>query len=121
MEGVPVPLIFCYPHQKDLETAGCKLKYLNVSRPLLYLKNERKMFHLSKYLTYAVRIIFEAKKISTRGTMLADILTYHRKYQYKPDRTRDWVKEPKSNGYEALHLTVMGPGKWIEVRSAAKA
>ena len=35
----------------------------------------------------------------------------------KPDRLRDWVSRPKPNGYEALHLTVMGPeGKWVEIQ-----
>ena len=38
-------------------------------------------------------------------------------YKYKPDRTRDWVDKPKANGYEALHLTVMGNGgNWVEVQ-----
>lgn len=38
-------------------------------------------------------------------------------YTPHPDRTRDWINTPKSNGYEALHVTVMGPGgKWIEVQ-----
>ncbi|MBE0675833.1 MAG: bifunctional (p)ppGpp synthetase/guanosine-3',5'-bis(diphosphate) 3'-pyrophosphohydrolase, partial [Bacteroidales bacterium] len=38
-------------------------------------------------------------------------------YPSKPDRLRDWVNRPKPNGYEALHLTVMGPeGKWVEVQ-----
>lgn len=38
-------------------------------------------------------------------------------YKLKPDRIRDWVSRPKANGYQALHLTVMGPfGNWIEVQ-----
>ena len=38
-------------------------------------------------------------------------------YLPKPDRLRDWISRPKPNGYEALHLTVMGPeGKWVEVQ-----
>ncbi|MCB8995598.1 MAG: bifunctional (p)ppGpp synthetase/guanosine-3',5'-bis(diphosphate) 3'-pyrophosphohydrolase [Bacteroidales bacterium] len=38
-------------------------------------------------------------------------------YPPRPDRIRDWVSTPKANGYEALHVTVMGPyGKWIEVQ-----
>jgi len=39
----------------------------------------------------------------------------------KPDRIRDWVSTPKANGYEALHITVMGPhGKWVEVQIKSK-
>lgn len=38
-------------------------------------------------------------------------------YQPNPDRLRDWISSPKSNGYESLHTTVMGPkGKWVEVQ-----
>jgi GTP pyrophosphokinase len=38
-------------------------------------------------------------------------------YKSSPDRLRDWISTPKSNGYESLHTTVMGPeGKWVEVQ-----
>jgi GTP pyrophosphokinase len=42
-------------------------------------------------------------------------------YLPKPDRLRDWISRPKPNGYEALHVTVMGPeGKWVEVQIRSK-
>ena len=38
-------------------------------------------------------------------------------YRPHPDRTRDWITNPKANGYQALHVTLMGPdGNWIEVQ-----
>ena len=38
-------------------------------------------------------------------------------YRIRPDRIRDWVSRPKANGYQALHLTVMGPdGQWVEIQ-----
>ena len=38
-------------------------------------------------------------------------------YKPNPDRLRDWISTSKSNGYESLHTTVMGPeGKWVEVQ-----
>ena len=38
-------------------------------------------------------------------------------YRPHPERIRDWVSTPKANGYEALHVTVMGPGgRWVEVQ-----
>ncbi len=66
----------------------------------------------------AVRIIFAPKPNIPEKTqcwyiysLITDI------YKVKPDRIRDWVSHPKANGYEALHMTVMGPhGKWIEVQ-----
>ena len=70
------------------------------------------------YDILAVRIIFEPLKgVSEKTTcwniysVITDI------YMPKPDRLRDWVSRPKANGYEALHLTVMGPhGRWVEVQ-----
>ncbi len=42
-------------------------------------------------------------------------------YVPKPERIRDWISSPKSNGYEALHVTVMGPqGHWMEVQIRSK-
>lgn len=70
------------------------------------------------YDLLAVRIVFEpGPDMSERAqcwqiySLITDI------YTPKPDRLRDWVSRPKSNGYEALHLTVMGPeGRWVEVQ-----
>jgi GTP pyrophosphokinase len=43
------------------------------------------------------------------------IVTDH--YRPSPSRLRDWISSPKSTGYEALHITVMGPkGRWVEVQ-----
>ncbi|MFV0554125.1 MAG: RelA/SpoT family protein [Mangrovibacterium sp.] len=70
------------------------------------------------YDIYAVRIILktESEQLEKRQcydvySMLTDI------YSPKPGRIRDWISTPKANGYEALHVTVMGPdGQWIEVQ-----
>lgn len=70
------------------------------------------------YDLLAVRIVFEpGPEMSERAqcwqiySLITDI------YTPKPDRLRDWISRPKSNGYEALHLTVMGPeGRWVEVQ-----
>ncbi len=70
------------------------------------------------YDIFAVRIIFdyqegvdEKKECWDIYSAITDI------YKPRPDRIRDWVSHPKANGYQALHLTVMGPdGQWIEVQ-----
>lgn len=70
------------------------------------------------YDIFAVRIIFEMspgidekKRCWDIYSVITDI------YKLRPDRIRDWVSRPKSNGYQALHLTVMGPdGYWIEIQ-----
>lgn len=70
------------------------------------------------YDIFAVRIIFdsepgvdEKKRCWDIYSVITDI------YKLRPDRIRDWVSRPKSNGYQALHLTVMGPdGEWVEIQ-----
>ena len=70
------------------------------------------------YDLYAVRIIFKCddpaqeKNIAWRiYAAITDI------YRLHPERTRDWISTPKANGYQALHVTVMGPdGNWVEVQ-----
>jgi len=70
------------------------------------------------YDVLAIRIVFEPKPDIPEKTQcwsIYSIITDH--YLPKPDRLRDWVSRPKPNGYEALHVTVMGPeGSWVEVQ-----
>ena len=70
------------------------------------------------YDLYAMRIIFDCddpakeKQICWQiYSMITDL------YKIHPERTRDWLSSPKANGYQALHLTVMGnDGNWIEIQ-----
>ena len=72
------------------------------------------------YDLYAIRIIFTPDKDSAETERdqcyhIFSIITGL--YSYRPDRVRDWVKHPKSNGYEALHCTLQGKtGMWVEVQ-----
>lgn len=70
------------------------------------------------YDLLAIRIVFSAKERAEerrRSWEIFSIVTDI--YNYKQDRIRDWITMPKTNGYEALHVTVMGPeGKWVEVQ-----
>jgi guanosine-3',5'-bis(diphosphate) 3'-pyrophosphohydrolase len=70
------------------------------------------------YDVLAVRIVFEPTPGVPEKTQCWNIYSIITdSYMPKPDRLRDWVSRPKSNGYEALHLTVMGPeGKWVEIQ-----
>ncbi len=85
----------------------------------IWKKMEAKNIEFSEiYDLFAVRIIFEVfpgmdekKQCWDIYSAITDI------YKLRPDRIRDWVSHPKANGYQALHLTVMGPdGKWIEIQ-----
>ncbi len=70
------------------------------------------------YDILALRIIFkprEGMNEKDQCWMLYSAITAL--YKPHPERIRDWVSTPKANGYEALHVTVMGPGgKWVEIQ-----
>lgn len=70
------------------------------------------------YDLYAMRIVFECDDPSKeKGICWAIYSAITDIYKLHPDRTRDWISVPKANGYQALHLTVMGPdGNWVEVQ-----
>ncbi len=70
------------------------------------------------YDLLAVRIVFKPKEGQTEKSQCFHILSLITDiYTPKPDRIRDWITIPKANGYEALHVTVMGPkGQWVEVQ-----
>lgn len=70
------------------------------------------------YDLYAMRIIFDCDHVSQEKTICWNIYSAITDiYRLHPERTRDWISNPKANGYQALHLTVMGPdGNWVEVQ-----
>jgi GTP diphosphokinase / guanosine-3',5'-bis(diphosphate) 3'-diphosphatase len=69
------------------------------------------------YDIFAIRVIIETKPELERADVWRVYSIVTDFYQPKPDRLRDWVTFPKSNGYESLHTTVMSPtGKWVEVQ-----
>ena len=76
------------------------------------------------YDLYAVRIIFtpDADSNETERSQCFRIFSIITGiYKFQPNRIRDWVKHPKSNGYEALHCTLMSQmGIWIEVQIRSK-
>ena len=73
---------------------------------------------------YAIRIIFTPKNadpISERKECYDIFATITSLFRYQQDRVRDWIKQPKSNGYEALHCTLMSKGGvWVEVQIRSK-
>lgn len=74
------------------------------------------------YDLFAIRIVFVPKPEIPEKSQCWEIYSRITDiYMPKPDRIRDWVSTPKSNGYEALHVTVMGPyGEWVEVQIRTK-
>ena len=70
------------------------------------------------YDKFAVRIIYKADTTENEKFLawkIYSVVTDH--FRPNPIRLRDWISSPKSTGYEALHITVMGPkGRWVEVQ-----
>ncbi|HCY80787.1 MAG TPA: RelA/SpoT family protein, partial [Xanthomarina gelatinilytica] len=69
------------------------------------------------YDKFAVRIIYKSEPENEKflAWKIYSIVTDH--FRPNPTRLRDWISSPKSTGYEALHITVVGPkGRWVEVQ-----
>lgn len=69
------------------------------------------------YDKFALRIIYKSNLHDEKflAWKIYSIVTDH--YRPSPSRLRDWISSPKSSGYEALHITVMGPkGRWVEIQ-----
>ncbi|EAR00961.1 RelA/SpoT family protein [Maribacter sp. HTCC2170] len=89
---------------KSIFSIRKKMKVQNVSFDQIYDK-------------FAIRIIYKSDKANEKflAWKIYSIVTDH--FTPNPVRLRDWISSPKSTGYEALHITVMGPkGKWVEVQ-----
>ncbi|MCR5828636.1 MAG: RelA/SpoT family protein [Bacteroidales bacterium] len=122
LEKGPIIDNFIAPVDKILSDAGYKFRIIKrMKTPYsIWKKMTTKNIPFDEIFDiYAVRIIFEPKT-DTNATErdqcwnIFSLITSQ--YRYKAERTRDWVSSPKLNGYEALHLTVISEGTWIEVQ-----
>ena len=70
---------------------------------------------------FAIRIIIDSKPENEKSDCWVAYSFVTEEYQTNPNRMRDWITIPKSNGYESLHTTVLGPqGKWVEIQIRTK-
>jgi len=73
------------------------------------------------YDLFAIRIIINSPQEREKADCWKVYSMITDEYTPSPERLRDWLSNPKSNGYEALHTTVMGPqGKWVEIQIRSK-
>ena len=112
---------FSQPIKEQLERMGLdfEAKARLKSVYSIWRKMETKHIPFDEvYDLYAMRIIFECENPADEKRICWNIYSaITDRYRLHPDRTRDWISNPKANGYQALHLTVMGPdGNWIEVQ-----
>lgn len=112
---------FSLPIKQKLDELGIKYEAKARLKSVYSIYNKMETKHLpfeEVYDLYAMRIVFECDDINKEKAMCWSIYSAITDlYQLHPTRTRDWIATPKANGYQALHLTVMGPdGNWIEVQ-----
>ena len=84
----------------------------------IYSKMEAQNIPFEKvYDKFAIRIVYKSNERNEKflAWKIYSVITDH--FTPNPTRLRDWITAPKSNGYEALHITVNGPdNKWVEVQ-----
>ena len=98
------------------------VEYIIKGRPKSIYSIRRKMLAQNVtfeevYDKFALRIVYKSSPHDEKfiAWKIYSIVTDH--YRPSPSRLRDWISSPKSTGYEALHITVMGPqGRWVEIQ-----
>ena len=112
---------FTTPIVAQLDKMGIKYRILARVKSIYSIWNKMQTKHLpfeEIYDILAVRIVFEPRKPDVElNDCFGIYLLISKIYKPHPDRLRDWISHPKSNGYQALHVTLMGTnGQWIEVQ-----
>lgn len=111
---------FIEPIQKKLEEAGLKFHMKGRTKSIhsIYQKMKKQECPFEGvYDLFAIRIILDSPLDKEKQECWQAYSIVTDMYLPNPKRLRDWLSVPKSNGYESLHITVMGPeGKWVEVQ-----
>jgi len=109
---------FIKPIREELEVNHFDFEIYGRPKSIHSIWNKMRSKHVTfeeVYDLFAIRIILKTEHEKEDCWKVFSLITNH--YQHSVERLRDWVSTPKSNGYEALHTTVMGPGgKWVEVQ-----
>ncbi|EDY93833.1 RelA/SpoT family protein [Phocaeicola plebeius DSM 17135] len=111
---------FIEPIRKKLEDAGLKFHMKGRTKSIhsIYQKMKKQGCPFEGvYDLFAIRIILDSPLEKEKQECWQAYSIVTDMYLPNPKRLRDWLSVPKSNGYESLHITVMGPeGKWVEVQ-----
>ena len=115
---------FIRPLKQKLERTGLQFEIYGRPKSIHSIWNKIKKKGVSfeeVYDLFAIRIIVDAAPEKEKEDCWKVYSIITDAYNPSPERLRDWLSNPKSNGYEALHTTVMGPqGKWVEVQIRTK-
>ena len=111
---------FIEPLKEKLEKAGFKFSIKGRTKSIYSIWNKMRKQNTvfeNIYDLFAIRIILDSPSELEHSECWQVYSIITDMYQPNPKRLRDWLSIPKSNGYESLHITVMGPeGKWVEVQ-----
>lgn len=111
---------FVMPIEKKLQSRGFDFEMKARTKSIYSIWNKMQKqkvdFH-EVYDLFAIRIILNTEPEQEKAACWQAFSVVTEEYLSNPDRLRDWITYPKSNGYESLHTTVLGPGKrWVEVQ-----
>ena len=111
---------FISPIKEKLENAGLKFQIKGRTKSIhsIWQKMKKQKCGFSGiYDLFAIRIIIDSPEQQEKMQCWQAYSIITDMYQPNPKRLRDWLSVPKSNGYESLHITVLGPeNKWVEVQ-----
>lgn len=111
---------FIKPIKEELDTNHFSFEIAGRSKSITSIWNKMKNKDVSfdeVYDIFAIRIILKTSFEKEKGECWRAFSIITNSYSHNPNRMRDWLSNPKKNGYEALHTTVMGPkGRWVEVQ-----
>jgi guanosine-3',5'-bis(diphosphate) 3'-pyrophosphohydrolase len=115
---------FIKPLKEKLEKAGFDFEIYGRPKSIhsIWNKMRKKSVTFEEvYDLFAIRVIINSLPEKEKEDCWKVYSMITDEYIPSPERMRDWLSNPKSNGYEALHTTVMGPqGKWVEVQIRSK-
>jgi len=111
---------FIEPLKERLDKSGLKYDIKGRTKSIHSIFNKLKKQKIefeNIYDLFAIRVILDAPADQEKAQCWQVYSIVTDMYQPNPKRLRDWLSIPKSNGYESLHITVMGPkAKWVECR-----
>lgn len=115
---------FIEPIRKELEAQGLTFSIKGRTKSIhsIWNKMRKQQVPFEKvYDLFAIRVIIDCPEEREKAACWQAFSVVTNMYSYNTNRLRDWISAPKPNGYESLHVTVMGPeGKWVEVQIRTK-
>ena len=115
---------FIAPIEQKLKETGFKFDIKGRTKSIHSINNKLKKQKIDFegiYDLFAIRVVLNTPVDKERSECWQVFSIITDMYQPNPERMKDWISIPKSNGYESLHITVMGPqNKWVEVQIRTK-